>query len=212
MSSLQGTKKQIALVGDRKCGKTSLAIRLSTGLYLDYYHPTGLVEDFTAEIDTGNTTCRLTLLDLAGTTGHDDSTSDHVRSLVYKNCDAVVLCFDLTNPKSLESVTSKWLPELEARCPGTPFILAGCKLDRTCFDAADVCVGTDVDPCPELALVRDEVKSILFNTRAKAYIEFSSKTMDGLEELVELVLDVAQKKRSAASKLAASIKRKLSLF
>ena len=193
MSSI---KKQIALIGDRRCGKTSLAVRLSCGLFMDYYRPTQLVDDFTAELETGKVNCRLTLLDLAGSSKEDDG----IRSLAYGHCDAVVVCFDLTDPASLESVTNKWLPELEAKCPGVPLILAGCKLDKTCVDLMGEV------PCPQVDLIRDFAKDILVSTRAKAYIECSSKSTDGLDELAELVLEVAQKKRTAAKKLAASIK------
>ena len=197
-------KKQVALVGDRGCGKTALAVRLSAGLFLDYYLPTQLVDDFTADVDAKKGTCKLTLLDLSGSC--DD---DSIRSLVYENCDAVVVCFDLADHASLDNVTEKWLPELEAMCPGVPFILAGCKQDETCTCQ---CQGT----CPRLTLTRDSVRDLLINTRAKAYVEISSKYKDGVDELAELVVEVAQKKRKAAKKLAATIKgsrllKKLSL-
>lgn len=195
MTSCQGIKKQIALVGDRHCGKTSLAVRLSCGLFLDHYRPTQLVDDFTAELETTKVNFRLTLLDLAGGKNGD------IRSLAYEHCDAIVVCFDLTDPASLENVTKKWLPELEAQCPGIPFILAGCKLDKTCIDCMEE------ETCPQIFLTRDLAKDILINARrAKAYIECSSKSMDGVEELTELILEVAQKKRTTAKKLAASIK------
>ena len=204
MSSSNAMKKQVALVGDRGCGKTALAVRLSTGLFLDYYLPTQLVDDFTAEVDAGKGACKLTILDLAGS-GENDA----IRSLAYENCDAVVVCFDLTDRASLENVTGRWLHELEARCPGVPFILAGCKQDLPCTCE---CEG----PCPRLATTRDSVRDLLINTRAKAYVEVSAKYRDGVEELAQLVVEVAQKKRKAVKKLAASIKssrllKKLSL-
>ena len=196
---MTSTKKQVALVGDRGCGKTALAVRLSTGLFLDYYLPTQLVDDFTAEVDARKSTCKLTLLDLSGSCENDG-----IRSLVYENCDAVVVCFDLADHTSLENVTEKWLPELESMCPSVPFILAGCKQDEACTE----------EPCPQLTLTRDSVRDLLINTRAKAYIEVSSKYMDGVDELAQLVVEVAQKKRTAAKKLAATSRRflkKLSL-
>jgi small GTP-binding protein len=200
------TKKQIALIGDRGCGKTALAVRLSTGLFLDYYLPTQVVDDFTAEIEAEKGTCKLTLLDLAGSCQNDGG----IRSLAYKNCDAVVVCFDLSDHASLETVTGKWLPELEAMCPGVPFILAGCKQDESCNCDCD-------GACPRQALTRDAVKDLLINTRARAYVECSSKFMDGVDELAQLAVMVAKKKRTAAKKLASSIKssrllKKLSSF
>ena len=197
MTSFRSTKKQIALVGDRHCGKTSLAVRLSSDLFLDYYYPTQSVDDFTAEVVTGKYTCKLTLLDIAGACESED-----IRSLAYENCNAVVVCFDLTDATSLENITIKWLPELEEKCPGVPFILAGCKLDRTC-------VTDHVGVCPQLTRAREAISGILTTTSAKAYIECSSKFMDGVEELTQLVVGVTEKKRTTAKKVAASIKSRL---
>ena len=208
MTSFKGIKKRVALVGDSGCGKTALAVRLSTGLFLDYYLPTQLVDDFSAEVETGKKTCKLTLLDLSGTCENDG-----IRSLVYENCDAVVVCFDLRDGASLESAMSKWLPQLEAMCPGVPFVLAGCKQDKPCGSCGDSCV----DSCQQLALTRDAIRELLVSSsRAKAYVEVSSKYMDGVDELTELVMELAQKKRPAVKKLASSIKssrllKKLSL-
>ena len=186
-------KKHIAFVGDRYCGKTSLAVRLSSNLFLDYYRPTQLVDDFTVEVDTGQRNCELTLLDLSG-----DYDNGGVRSLAYEKCDAVVICFDLTSSTSLESITNKWLLELEAECPGVPFILAGCKKDKANL------IG---DVNPQLVLMRDTARRLLASRRAEAYIECSSKLMDGVEELTELVVEAAQKKRSGAKRFAATLKK-----
>lgn len=197
MTSTQGRKKQIVLVGDRYCGKTALAVRLSSDLFLDYYHPTQLVDDFTAEVEVRKQNLQLTLLDLSGA-----CEVEGIRSLVYEHCDAVVLCFDLTNSASLENVTRKWLPELKERCPGSPLIIAGCKLDQTC-------IGDYLDVCPQLARTRDAAKELLSTTSAKAYVECSSKLMNGVDELTQLVVEVTQKKQTAVKKVAASLKKLL---
>lgn len=202
MSSHEGKKKHVALIGDSGCGKTALAVRLSTGLFLNYYLPTQLVDDFSAQVDTGkNGTCKLTLLDLSGS--FDDEEGAGVRALAYSKCDAIVVCFDLSSEESLESVTERWIPELEAACPGVPFLIAGCKQDKTCACQCD-------GPCPELAAAHETVKDVLIRTRtARAYVEVSSKYSDGLDELAQLVLEVAHKKRAPVKKLAASIKGSL---
>ena len=191
MSSYRKVKKHIAFVGDRHCGKTALAVRLSSDLFLDYYRPTQLVDDFTVEVDTGKRHVELTLLDLSG-----EYENAGVRSLAYEKCDAVVICFDLTSSASLESVTNKWLPELEEARLSVPLVLAGCKLDETH-------VAEDIGS--QLAPVRDIARSLLVNRRAEAYIECSSKLTDGVEELTELMVEMVQK-QSTAQRLAATIK------
>jgi len=209
MTSCWEVKKQIALVGDRGCGKTSLAVRISSDMFLDCYLPTQFVDDFTAEVDMARFTCKLTLLDLSGS-----YENENIRSLVYNGCDAVVLCFDLTDSSSLESVESKWLPELEENCPGVPFILAGCKRDVMC-DGPEGCVCGGA--CCTRLLNETELAALILRTRAKAYIECSARTMDGVQELARLGVEVAQKKRKVAKRFASSIMnskllRKLSLF
>lgn len=190
MTSCREIKKQIAFVGDSQCGKTSLAVRLSYDMFLDYYQPTQLVDDYSTEVDTGKHNYTLTLLDLSGS-----CENDNIRSLVYEKCDLVVVCFDLTDSASLDSVTSKWLPELEEKCPRVPFILAGCKQDEVsrkgCVDVVEA--------------QRDVVKGLLSKGRARAYVECSSKFMEGVDELTHLIVDMVQKKRNAARKFASSI-------
>lgn len=193
MTSCREIKKQIAFVGDSQCGKTSLAVRLSYDMFLDYYHPTQLVDDYSTEVDTGKYNYTLTLLDLSGSCENDS-----IRSLVYEKCDLVVVCFDLTDSASLDSVTRKWLPELEKQCPRVPFILAGCKQDEVSRKAC-------VDVSTQLETQRDHVKGLLSKGRARAYVECSSKFMEGVDELTHLIVDMVQKKRTAARKFASSI-------
>ena len=186
-------KKQIVLVGDRYCGKTSLALRLSSDLYLDSYFPTQLVDDFTAEVIIGKLTCKLTLLDVSG-----GCKNQNILSTVYGNCDMVVVCFDLANPASLASVESKWLPQLEKNCPGVPFILAGCKSDgMPCGDSA--CSAT----------THEDVSSLRRSwANCKDYVECSSKSINGVEELARTIVEVARKKQTVAQKIASLLRKR----
>ena len=202
--------KQIVLIGDRGCGKTALAVRLSSGIFLDCYLPTHIVEDFAAEVETNKYRCKVTLLDLSGR--YEEQS---VRSLAYKCCDAVVVCFDLTDSSTLESVENKWLPELEEICPGVPFIIAGCKKDEMC-DGPEGCNCAGGTCCTNLAY-EEELIALLLRTRARGYVECSARTMEGVEELAQLGVEVAQKKENVAKRLASSIKnskflKKLALF
>ena len=104
---LQENKVCVALVGDAGCGKTALAVKFTLNLFMDYYHPTESVQDFTGHVDTRNGDCKLTVLD----------TSSTKRPLSYA-CSNVV--------------KSRWLPELNTNCPAIPFIIAGCKRDEMC--------------------------------------------------------------------------------
>ena len=41
----------------------------------------------------------------------------------------MLVCFSITNPRSLENVESKWIPEVTHHCPGVPILLVGTKAD-----------------------------------------------------------------------------------
>ena len=191
-------KVRVVLVGDAACGKTSLAVRLSQNIFIDYHCPTDYVEDFSAEIGTRKGTRGLTIL--------DTSSDDSVRSLAYKCCDVVVVCFDLTDSSTLENVESKWLPELEENCPGVPFILAGCKRDDMC-DGPEGCVcgGACCD------LNEKELIAFLSRTGASAYIDSSALTGENVEAVFGLAAEcTVPKRKNSAKRLVASIKKRLS--
>jgi len=55
---------------------------------------------------------------------------DRVRLAKYQTADAVAVCFSVTNPASLQHVTTKWLPEIKASAPQKlPLLLVGTKND-----------------------------------------------------------------------------------
>ena len=194
----QIAKKRITVVGDQYCGKTCLSVCASEDLFLEYHHLSDYVQDFSADVPCGTGRCNITILDTT-----DDAPS---RSLAYTCCDAVVVCFDLTDRSTLESVESKWLPELEENCPGVPFILAGCKRDAMC-DGRCVCGGACCD------LNEEELVTILSRTGAHAYIDCSALTGENVDEIFSLALRLATpRRRNSAKKLFDSIKSKSKLL
>ncbi|KAF7650256.1 hypothetical protein LDENG_00128590 [Lucifuga dentata] len=54
---------------------------------------------------------------------------DTVRPLSYPDADAVLICFDISRPETLDSVLRKWRGEMEEFCPNTKMLLVGCKSD-----------------------------------------------------------------------------------
>ena len=193
------TKKQVVLIGNAECGKTALAVKLSQDLFLDCYCPTSF-DDFSAEVPIKKGTCRLTVLDTSG--DHEDG---NVRSLAYKGCDAVIVCFDLTDQSSLDDIESKWLPELNEQCPGVPFYFAGCKRDAMC-DAVEGCM------CGGKCCTQSEQEllQMIERTGAVAYIECSALTSENVEELFQMVAGNAstpKRRNSAGKKIMKSLKK-----
>ncbi|NWV33247.1 RND1 protein, partial [Grantiella picta] len=54
---------------------------------------------------------------------------DNVRPLCYSDSDAVLLCFDVSRPETLDSAAKKWKTEILDYCPNTRVLLIGCKTD-----------------------------------------------------------------------------------
>ncbi|NXD17690.1 RND1 protein, partial [Nothocercus nigrocapillus] len=54
---------------------------------------------------------------------------DNVRPLCYSDSDAVLLCFDISRPETLDSASKKWKTEILDYCPNTRVLLVGCKTD-----------------------------------------------------------------------------------
>ncbi|NXA21280.1 RHOF protein, partial [Ibidorhyncha struthersii] len=54
---------------------------------------------------------------------------DRLRPLSYSDANAVLICFDVTNPNSYENVLTKWYPEVNHFCKGVPVLVVGCKTD-----------------------------------------------------------------------------------
>ena len=191
------SKKRIVLVGDDGCGKTSLAVRMSQDLFVDYYSPTDF-DDFSAEIQTKKGSCKLTVLDTAGR--HDET---EIRSLAYKGCDAVIVCFDLTDQSTLENIETHWLPEVKEHCPGVPFYFAGLKRDAMCEERC-TCGG---DCCTQN---EEELMTIIEKAGAVAYVECSAATGANVEDTFQIVLDTVAvpKRKASAKKVVASLKKK----
>ena len=189
-------KKRVVLVGDSGCGKSALAYKLTENIFLDFYEPTGF-DDFQTEIRTGKGPCNLTILDTSG--NHEDG---NVRTLTYKACNAVVLCFDLTDQTSLTNIEKFWLPELKKLCPNVPFYIAGCKRDSMCENSCtcgyDCCMQTE-----------KELLQIIQRTGAVAYTESSALLNDnGVEELFQVVIKTCNlKKKKGTKQMISKIKK-----
>ena len=197
---LQENKVCVALVGDAGCGKTALAVKFTQNLFMDYYYPTESVQDFTGHVDTRNGDCRLTVLDTS-------STNETLRLLSYACSNVVVLCFDLTRRETLESIESRWLPELNINCPAVPFIIAGCKRD-------EMCDGPEGGVCKEgtcCDLGEEQLTALLSRTGASAYIDCSALADENVDTVFGVAAEsVKPKQKKGAKQLVASILKKLS--
>ncbi|KAI1229815.1 hypothetical protein IHE44_0010819 [Lamprotornis superbus] len=105
---------------------------------LQTYVPT-VFENYTACLASEEQRVELSLWDTSGTGGHTRGSPyyDNVRPLCYSDSDAVLLCFDVSRPETLDSaakkklcaLTAQWKTEILDYCPNTRVLLIGCKTD-----------------------------------------------------------------------------------
>lgn len=96
---LQESNFKIVVCGDPGVGKTSTILRLTDNAFMRTYVPTLGVSISERLMNIGDKHINLILWDIAG-----QSKFEIMRRHFYKGTDAVILIFDLTNPKSFESV------------------------------------------------------------------------------------------------------------
>ncbi|KAI9679006.1 MAG: Rho GTPase [Bathelium mastoideum] len=173
--------KKLVVVGDGGCGKTCLLITYSQGYFPEKYVPT-VFENYithTTERRTGKTV-ELALWDTAGQEEYD-----RLRPLSYPETDLLFVCFAIDCPNSLENVMDKWYPEVLHFCPTTPMILLGLKSDlrhkRTCIELLKTQGLTPVTPQQGEAVAKK---------MGAAYMECSSKEMNGVHEIFETAVSI----------------------
>ncbi|XP_063070159.1 rho-related GTP-binding protein RhoE-like [Engraulis encrasicolus] len=123
MEHIHDMKCKIVVVGDSQCGKTSLLSVFAKDCFPEGYAPT-VFENYTASFEIDTQRVELRLWDTSGSPYYDN-----VRPLSYPDADAVLICFDISRPETLDSVPKKWKGEIQEFCPNTKILLVGCKSD-----------------------------------------------------------------------------------
>uniref|UniRef100_A0A452S3Y0 Rho family GTPase 3 n=1 Tax=Ursus americanus TaxID=9643 RepID=A0A452S3Y0_URSAM len=123
MDPNQNVKCKIVVVGDSQCGKTALLHVFAKDCFPENYVPT-VFENYTASFEIDTQRIELSLWDTSGSPYYDN-----VRPLSYPDSDAVLVCFDISRPETLDSVLKKWKGEIQEFCPNTKMLLVGCKSD-----------------------------------------------------------------------------------
>ncbi|KAI5214460.1 hypothetical protein E4T41_09895 [Aureobasidium subglaciale] len=81
-------------------------------------------KNYVHDIFIDNVHVELSLWDTAG-----QEEFDRLRSLSYDDTHAIMLCFSVDSPDSLENVESKWVAEIAENCPGVKLVLVALKCD-----------------------------------------------------------------------------------
>ncbi|XP_056443947.1 rho-related GTP-binding protein RhoE-like [Gadus chalcogrammus] len=119
----QSVTCKVVVVGDSQSGKTALLHVFAKDCFPESYVPT-VFENYTASFEIDMQRIELSLWDTSGSPYYDN-----VRPLSYPDSDAVLVCFDISRPETLDSVLKKWKAEIQEFCPSTKVLLVGCKSD-----------------------------------------------------------------------------------
>lgn len=155
------------------------------------YEPT-VFENYVHDIFVDGKYVELSLWDTAG-----QEEFDRLRSLSYDNSHAVMLCFSVDSPQSLENVETKWKNEIEENCPGVKIVLVALKCDLR--ETQD----DDIDENNELKQPMIEYKQglqVAQNIKALRYLECSAMKNRGVKEAFTEATRVALSVKNASDK------------
>ncbi len=118
---------KLGLLGSSACGKTSLINRYVHHSFEEDYITTLGVNIVVKEVDLeeSNTHVKLIFWDIAGQEKYDLS-----RQMFFQGCVGALLVYDITRPSTLQSIESKWIPDLKKYGnEKAPYLLIGNKND-----------------------------------------------------------------------------------
>ncbi|KAJ3325969.1 hypothetical protein HDV06_002354 [Boothiomyces sp. JEL0866] len=187
---------KVVAVGDGACGKTCLLIAYTKGYFDERYVPT-IFDNTVHDTCIDGQMCELSLWDTAGQEDYDN-----LRPMSYCDTDAVLICFAIDSPDSLDNIATKWHQEVLRLCRDAPIFLVGLKADlRT-------------DPYTLEKLRKEGEEPVRYTDALKVansigaqYVECSSKTGNG----VSTVFDVAGRAAIAYNQKLKITKRKFKL-
>jgi len=123
-SEIQQVSYKLVILGDIAVGKSSIAKRFVNGKFETLHEPTIGALFLTKKINIQNYVAKLEIWDTAGQERYHALTP-----MYYRNANAAVVVFDVTNPQSYERA-QKWVSELlEKANSGIVIAICGNKVD-----------------------------------------------------------------------------------
>lgn len=172
---------KLVFIGDGASGKSCLINRLVNDQFDDQYEPTVFDEEkiFYEVSEDGSYNLSKTetktsrVLRYYDTAGQEDF--ETLRKLAYRGCDILVIVFSIVNKDSFDNVRAKWNQDRKAHMSKAKAILVGTKSDL---------VG---DPNFTNCVKKEEAEQMRKSIKATNYIETSSKTGDGVPNVLQEV-------------------------
>ncbi|PVF94897.1 GTP-binding protein rhoA [Serendipita vermifera] len=180
MSKQPPIRQKVVLLGDGYVGKTYLILQFRTGNFPMQFIPT-FMERYIEDIEINGKRMELEICDTAGQEDYD-----RLRPLDYPGTNVFLLCFSVDDSESFENIELKWILEITHFCPGTPFILVGCKAD----------LRNDSRRIEELRVRGEKMISAEYGEAmarrigANTYLECSSKLGEGVEQVFRVAATI----------------------
>jgi len=173
--------------GDGACGKTSLAIRYSTGSFPGEYIPT-IFDTYSQPATVDGVQVNLGLWDVSGREDYD-----RLRPLSYPGTDIFLLVFSIVNPSSFENLRGKWYPETIHHVPTALRMVVGLKSDLR-HDGATL---EKLESKKMKPITTQQGQEMAKELNAACYMECSALTGENVrevfEEAIRLVLNQPNK-------------------
>lgn len=182
---------KLVVVGDGGVGKTCLLFAYVKKEFVSKYIPT-ILDTTTSNVMVDGHPMKLNLFDTAGQEDYD-----RLRPLAYVDTDIFLLCFSVVNPKSLENITEKWIPEINHHRPNTPYLLVGTKTDLK----DDQEIVNKLAKTQKAPVSMREGISVAKKIKAVQYFECSAKTLQGVENVFDEAVKAALKPADEGKKI-----------
>lgn len=158
---------QVVMLGETFTGKTSLVLRFAEGRYRESsLDPTVGASFVTKKLTVRGVTAKVQIWDTAG-----QEQFKKLAPMYYKNASAAIICYDLTSPKSFETL-EYWMKELQQNVPSGDIVIAMCATKCDLDNEADTA---------QAEALAEQTGSIFITT--------SSKTNSNVQSLFEKVME-----------------------
>lgn len=151
-----------------------------------------MFENYTASFEIDKRRIELNMWDTSGSSYYDN-----VRPLAYPDSDAVLICFDISRPETLDSVLKKWQGETQEFCPNAKVVLVGCKLDMR----TDLATLRELSKQRLIPVTHEQGTVLAKQVGAVSYVECSSRSSERSVRDVFHVATVASLGRSGHRQL-----------